>query len=99
MSNYESIANFKIAIATNLMGNNYKNTVYVESKSIYKSKEIQLHPRYGFREKIFSENLVFLLQWQPIKISNLNRIPLVGSGLRMTHFDKTFIKISRVTQK
>ena len=44
-------------------------------------------------------NLVFRLPWPPIKISDLDKIHMVGRGLLQTHFNKTFVKISAVTQK
>ena len=38
----------------------------------------------------FSENLAFRLPWQPIKISDLDKILMVGGGLPKKHFCKTF---------
>ena len=37
----------------------------------------------------FLENLAFRLPWQPIKISDLNYIHMVGRGLLQKHFCKT----------
>ena len=48
---------------------------------------------------IYFENLAFQLPWTPIKISNLDKIHMVGRGLLQEHFCKTFVKISAVTQK
>ena len=48
---------------------------------------------------IYFENLAFRLQWQPIKISDLDKILMVGRKLIQKHFCKTFFKISAVTQK
>ena len=45
------------------------------------------------------ENLAFRLPWQPIKISDLDKIHMIGRGLLQKHFSKTFVKISAVTQK
>ena len=45
------------------------------------------------------ENLAFRLPWPPIKISDLDKIHMVGRGLLQKHFSKTFVKISAVTQK
>ena len=45
------------------------------------------------------ENLDFRLPWPPIKISDLDKIHMVGRGLLQKHFSKTFVKISAVTQK
>ena len=44
-------------------------------------------------------NLAFRLQWQPIKISDFDKIHMVDRGLLQEHFRKTFFKISAVTQK
>ena len=44
------------------------------------------------------ENLGFRLPCQPIKISDLDKIHMVGRGLLQKHFSKTFVKISAVTQ-
>ena len=46
---------------------------------------------------IFFENLAFRLPWQPIIISHLDKIHMVGIGLIQKHFSKTFVKISAVT--
>ena len=62
--------------------------------------KFQLHPTYGFlEEEIFLENLAFWLPLQPIKISDLDKIHMVGRGLLQKHFCRTFFKISAVTQK
>ena len=45
------------------------------------------------------ENLAVRLPWPPIKISDLDKIHMVGRGLLQKHFSKTFVKISAVTQK
>ena len=47
----------------------------------------------------FFENLDFWFAWQPIKISDFDKIHMVGRGLLQEHFCKTFVKISAVTQK
>ena len=52
---------------------------------------------YRFFSRKF--NLAFRLPWPPIKISDLERIHMVGRGLLQKHFSKTFVKISTVTQK
>ena len=41
---------------------------------------------------IFFENLAFWLPWQPIKISDLDKIHMVGRGLLQKHFCKTFFQ-------
>ena len=37
-------------------------------------------------------NLAFQLLWQPIKISGLDKMYMVGRGLLKEHFCKTFVK-------
>ena len=83
-----------------------KNTIYVEANvmKIYESfsfiplmaSEKKLH---GFRGDVVFKNLAFRLPWQPIKISDLDKIHMVGKGLLQKHFCKTFFKTSSVTQK
>ena len=48
---------------------------------------------------IFYENLAFQLLWQPIIISDLDIIHMVGRGQIQKHFCETFVKISAATQK
>ena len=38
----------------------------------------------------FFENFAFRLPWPPIKISDLDKIHMVGRGLLQKHFCKTF---------
>ena len=66
--------------------------------------KFQLHPPYGFWEEdfwifFFFEKLAFRLPWQPIKISDFDKIHMVGRGLLQEHFCKTYVKIAAVTQK
>ena len=49
--------------------------------------KLQLHPL-----NIFFENLAFQLPWQPIQISDLDKIHMVGRGLLQKHFCKTFFQ-------
>ena len=44
------------------------------------------------RRFFFFENLAFRFPWQPIKISDLDKIHMVGRGLLQKHFCKTFCK-------
>ena len=47
----------------------------------------------------FFENLAFRVEQPPIKISDLDKIHMVGIGLLQKHFrKKTFVKISAVTE-
>ena len=50
-------------------------------------------------EYFFFESLAFRLPWQPIKISDSDKIHMLGRGLLQENFCKTFVKISAVTQK
>ena len=67
------------------------------------AKVSALSPKWLLRRRFFYfyffENLVFRLPWPPIKISDLDKIHMVGRGLLQKHFSKTFVKISAVTQK
>ena len=44
----------------------------------------------------FFANLAFLLPWQSIKFSSLDKIHMVGRGLLKEHVCKTFVKISAI---
>ena len=86
------------------MHNSNKNTIYVEDRYTNIYAKFQLHPPCDFWEEdfglsFFFENLAFRLAWQPIKISDFDKIHMVGRGLLQEHFYKTFVKISAVTQK
>ena len=64
-------------------------------------------PRMASEKRIFEcfffffslENLAHRLPWPPIKISDLDKIHMVGRGPLQKHFSKTFVTISAVTQK
>ena len=45
--------------------------------------------------KLFA-NLAFLLPWQPIKFSGLDKTHMVGRGLLEEYFGKPFVKLSAV---
>ena len=79
-----------------------KNIIYVEANVMNIYAKFQLRPSYGFLGEdfwiFFFENLAFQLPWQPIKISNLDKIYMVGRGLLQKHFRKTCFKISAVTE-
>ena len=47
----------------------------------------------------FFANLMFLLPWQPIKISSLDKIHMYHWGLLQEQFYKTFVQISPTGQK
>ena len=58
--------------------------------------KFQLHLLIASEKKIleffFFENLAFRLPWQPIKISDFDKIHTVGIVLLYEHFCKTFVK-------
>ena len=60
--------------------------------------KFQFHLPYGFWEEdffiyfFFLENLAFRLPWQPIKISDLDKIHMDGRGLLKKHFCKNFFQ-------
>ena len=60
-------------------------------------------PLMASDKKIFEyfifENLAIRFPWQPIKISDFDKIPMVSRRLLQERFCKTFVKISTVTQK
>ena len=74
------------------MGNDNKNIIYVEAYVMNIYAKIQLHPPYGVSEEdiFFLENLAFRLPWHSIRISDFDKIHMVGRGLLMEHFSKTF---------
>ena len=73
-----------------------KNIIYVEANVMNIYAKFQLPESFEF---FVVENLAFRLPWQPIKISDLDKIHTVGRGLLQKHFCKTVFKISAETQK
>ena len=68
-----------------------KNIIYVEANVINIYAKFQLHPLKASEEKIseyFFENLSFMLPWQPIKFSDLDKIHMNRRGLLKKHFCK-----------
>ena len=78
------------------MGNDNKNIIHIEANVMNIYAKFQLHPPYGFWEDefwiLFCENLAFRLPWQPIKISDFDKIHMVGTGLLQEHFCKLLSK-------
>ena len=74
------------------MGNDNKNTMYVEANVINMYAKIQFHSPYSFWGEdfliLFFENLPFMLPWQPIKFSNLDKVHMNRRGLLKKHFCK-----------
>ena len=61
------------------------------------SAKFQLHPLMASEEMMFEyffANLAFLLPWQPIRFSSLDKIHMLHRGLLKEHFYKTFVSIS-----
>ena len=68
-----------------------KNTVHVQAYVMDTYAKFQLHPPYNFWGEefwIFFENLSFMLPWQPIKFSDLDRFHMKRRGLFKKHFCK-----------
>ena len=64
--------------------------------------KFQLHPLTASEEKIFEyffENLPFMLPWQPIKFSDLDKIYMNRRGLLKKHFCKKNLNICSKTAK
>ena len=79
-----------------------KNIIYVEANIMNIYAKFQFHPLMASEKKIFEhffENLAFWLPWQPIKISDLDKIHMAGRRQLQKHSCKMFFKISAVTQK
>ena len=88
------------------MGNdNKKNIIYVEANAMNMYAKFQLRPSYSFWGEdfwiCFFENLPFMLPWQPIKFSDLDKIHMNRRGLLRKHFCKKKQKtlISAVRQQ
>ena len=80
-----------------------KNIIYVAANVMNIIQSFSFIPLMASEKKIFEyvffKNLAFRLPWQPIKISDLDKIHMVGKGLIQKHFSKTCFKTSAVTQK
>ena len=71
-----------------------KNIIYVEANVMNMYAKFMLRPPYGFWGEdfcIFFENLPFMLPWQPIKFSDLDKIHMNRRGL----LKKRFCKITK----
>ena len=69
------------------------NTIYVEANVMNMYVKFLLHPPYGIwgeNFSIFFRNLPFMLPWQPIKFSDLDKIHMNRRGPLNEHFCKTF---------
>ena len=66
-----------------------KNNVLVEAIGRNNSAKFQLYPSNSFLIfEYFFENLPFMLPWQPIKFSDLDKIHMNRRGLFKKHFCK-----------
>ena len=75
-----------------------KNLIYVEANVMNIYAKFQLHPQLLRGRFFFFFFRKFSLS-VAMKISDLDKIHMVGRGLLQKHFCKTFVKISAVTQK
>ena len=84
------------------MGNDNKNIFYVEADVMNIYVKFQLHRPYDFWGEDFLicfENLPFMLPWQPVKFSDLDKIHMNRRGLLKKHFWKKKILISAMRQQ
>ena len=85
------------------MGNDNKKHIFCSGQCHeHVCKASASYPLWLLRRRflnIFFRKFAFQLPWQPIKISDLDKIHMVGRGLLQKHLCKTFFKISAVTQK
>ena len=68
-----------------------KNNIFVETNVMNMYVKFQLHPPYDFWGEdflIFFEHSPFMLPWQPIKFSDLDKINMNRKGLLKKHFCK-----------
>ena len=79
-----------------------KNITYVEANVMHMYESFSFIPLTASEEKIFEyffENLPFMLPWQQIKFSDLDKIHINRRGLFKKHFCKPFVKISAMRQQ
>ena len=79
-----------------------KNNLFVETNVMNRYAKFQLHPPYDFWGEdfwIFFENLPFMLPWQPIQFSDLDKIHMNHRGLLKKHFCKKKQNICSETAK
>ena len=76
-----------------------KNIIHVEANVMNIYASFSFIPLMASDKKIFEYFFFLNLPWQPIKISSLDKICMVGKGLLQKHFCETFFKTSGVTQK
>ena len=82
-----------------------KNTIYVEANVMNMYAKFQLHSPYDFWGEdfwifeYFFEKLPFMLSWQPVKFSDLDKIHMNRRGLLKKHFCKKNSKYAVRQQK
>ena len=92
-SHYKYMETLSCHSNENTLATTIKSIIYVEVNVMKIYAKFQLHPPYSFWEEdflFFFKNLAFWLPWQPIKISDLDKIHLAGKGLLQKYFCKTF---------
>ena len=78
-----------------------KDTIYVETNVMNMYAKFQLYSPYVFGGEDFEyffENLTFMLPWQTIKFSDLDKIYMNRRGLLKKHFCRKQFLISAVRQ-
>ena len=94
-SHYKSIETLSCHSNESTRATSTRNVTFVEATNVNISAKFQLHTPYGFWddfEKLLA-NLAFLLPWQPIKFSGLDKIHIFDIGLLKEQFCKTFVKL------
>ena len=62
--------------------------IYVEANVMNSIQSFSFIPLTASEEKIFFQNLPFVLPWQPVKFSDLDKIHMIRRGLLKKHFCK-----------
>ena len=76
-----------------------QNISFVKANVMNISAKFQLYSPYGFSVDDFFylfSNLAFVLPWQPIKFTGLDKKDTFGRGLLKEHFCKIFVRVSAV---
>ena len=76
-SHFKSMENISCHSNQSSYPTRIKNTNYVETNVLSMFAKFQLHPPYGVK---FFKKLPFMSPWQPIKLSNLDKIHIKREG-------------------
>ena len=91
-SHYKSTGTLSCHTNESTWATTMKNIIYVEANVMNMYANFKFHPLHSFRGEdffnIFFENLPFILPWQPIKFSDLDKIHMNRRGLLKKHFCK-----------